>query len=124
MGRTPPYRLSVLVVDDLADTAQSTAELLALYGYAVRVAAGSEEALRAAAAASPDVVLLDIGLAGMDGWELTRRLRDRAVGKQPIVVAVSGYGQEADRRRSAEAGVDLHLVKPVEPGVLVGVLER
>jgi CheY-like chemotaxis protein len=119
-----PRPLSVLVVEDHADTAQSTADLLVLYGHRVRVARCGEDAVRAAAAEAPDVVLLDLGLPGMDGWQVARRLRARPRGKQPVVVAVSGYDGAEDRVRSADAGVDLHLAKPVEPAVLVGMLRR
>src|SRR4051812_818236 len=119
-----PLPLSVLVVEDLDDTAKSLAELLTLAGHAVRVALSGPEALRAAADATPDVVLLDIGLPGMDGWEVAQRLRGRASGKQPLVVAVTGYGTADDRWRSADAGIDLHLVKPVDPVALTRLLAR
>jgi CheY-like chemotaxis protein len=116
--------LSVLVVEDLPDAAESTALLLVLHGYRVRVAESGPSALVAAEAEMPDVVLLDIGLPGMDGWEVARRMRERTAAKQPVVVAVTGYGAVGDRWRSADAGVDLHLVKPVAPGVLVGMMQR
>jgi DNA-binding response OmpR family regulator len=122
MRDTPP--LSVLVVDDQDDTAQSTAQLLTLYGHDVRVAPHGTDALREVDARTPDVVLLDIGLPGMSGWEVAARVRARARGKQPVVVAVTGYGSEADRWRSADAGVDLHLVKPADPVALIGLLDR
>lgn len=116
----PRHRLSVLVVDDSPDAAGSTAELLALCGHDARVAGSGAAALAAAATDPPDVVLLDLGLPDMDGWEVAARLRGRP-GKPPVMVAVTGFGAEGDRRRSADAGVDLHLVKPA---VLVGVLRR
>src|SRR6185312_16444520 len=100
---------------------QSTAELLTLCGHVVRVTGCGEDALRDAAARPPDVVLLDIGLPGMNGWEVARRLRDQATGKQPLVVAVTACATEEDQWRSAGAGFDLHLVKPVEPAMLVGL---
>jgi two-component system, OmpR family, response regulator len=118
----PP--LSVLVVEDLDDTAQSTVELLALCGYRVRIARCGADALAAATEDTPDVVLLDIGLPDMDGWEVAGRMRDRAVGKQPVVGAVTGYGTESDRWRSADAGIDLHLVKPADPAALMTLLSR
>src|SRR5262249_8440416 len=105
---TAPRALFVLVVEDLEDGAQSTAELLRLCGHLVRVTYRGADALRAAAEEVPDVVLLDIGLPGMDGWEVARRLRDQADGRQPFIVAVTGYGTTADRWRSADAGIDLH----------------
>lgn len=119
-----PPPLTVLVVEDNDDTAQSTAELLALCGYDVRVARCGPDALAAAAAGTPDVVLLDIGLPGMSGWEVAERLRRQARGEQPVVIALTGYGTAADRHRSADAGVDLHLVKPVDPCALTDLLAR
>jgi CheY-like chemotaxis protein len=118
----PP--LSVLVVEDSEDTARSTADLLALGGHSVRVAACGADALRATAEETPDVVLLDIGLPGMTGWEVAERIRDRARGKQPVVIAVTVYGTERDRWQSADAGIDLHLVKPADPAALMTLLER
>lgn len=120
----PRCPLTVLVVDDLRDAADSMGDLLTLCGYTARVTYRGEDALRLAAAAPPDVVLLDLAMPGMDGWDLARRLRDEAGGKRPLLVAVSGYGDAAARRRSADAGIDLHLVKPVDGAVLVGVLKR
>ena len=72
----------------------------------------------------PDVVLLEIRLPKMDGWEVARRLREQATVKPPFCIAVTGYGMEADRRRSEEAGIDLHLLKPVEPSYLRRLLAR
>jgi CheY-like chemotaxis protein len=115
-------RLSVLVVDDCPDAADSTAELLRLEGHAVRVVYSGEGALALARADPPDVVLLDIRMPGVDGWEVARRLRQTAAGRGPVVIAVSGLGSEADRERSAGAGIEAHLVKPVEPGYLVRFL--
>jgi two-component system OmpR family response regulator len=120
--RSPP--LFVLVVEDLDDAAASTAELLILCGHRVRVAACGADALRAAAEEVPDVVLLDIGLPGLDGWEVALRLRAQPCGKRPVVVAVTGYGTDGDRGRSADSGIDVHLVKPVDPVALTGLLAR
>ncbi|HEX4611125.1 MAG TPA: response regulator [Urbifossiella sp.] len=121
---TPDRPLSVLVVDDLPDAAESVAEVLSLYGFSTRVACGGSPALELAAADPPDVVLLDLLMPGMDGWELARRLKAQARVKRPLLVAVSGCGGDADRRRSAESGIDLHLVKPADPAALVGLLRR
>jgi CheY-like chemotaxis protein len=120
------HPLAVLVVDDSVDTAESEADLLAFQGHAVCVATNGEEALRCVEAQPPDVVLLDIRLPGMDGYAIAKAIRERceAVGKRPLIVAVTGCGSEADRQHSAEAGFDLHLVKPVDPALLIGVLER
>jgi DNA-binding response OmpR family regulator len=119
-----PQAPSVLVVEDYRDAADSLAILLRLSGFPVTVARDGESALDTARAATPDVVLLDIGLPRMTGWEVATRLRDQCHGKQPYVIAVTGRGTDRDRFRSADAGIDLHLVKPVEPAVLVGVLEQ
>src|SRR5262245_9614394 len=98
---TDQHHLSVLVVDDSPETADSTAELLTLHGHAVRVAYSGEDALSVAVAESPDVVLLDIRMPGLSGWEVARRVRGRLVGKPPVLVAVTAAGTEADRLRSA-----------------------
>jgi PAS domain S-box-containing protein len=103
----------VLVVDDNVDAAESLAELLSTLGHEVRTAHDGLAALDAAGAFVPELVLLDIGLPGMDGYEVARRLRKLPRPPGPVV-ALSGYGQESDRRRSADAGFDAHLVKPVE----------
>ncbi len=118
------YPLSVLVVDDDRDTAESEAHLLSIMELSVRVALGGEEALEQALADPPDVVLLDMKMPGMDGYELARRLRELRTPKRPILVAVTGCSSEEDREKSAAAGIDLHLVKPVDPGILVGMLSR
>jgi two-component system CheB/CheR fusion protein len=77
-----------------------------------------------AAAADPDVVLLDIGLPGLSGYEVAEGLQGRKATKRLLLVAVTGYTTEADRERSAAAGIDLHLLKPVEPALLLGLLRR
>jgi DNA-binding response OmpR family regulator len=118
------WSLSVLVVDGHEDAAASLAEVLRLYGHDVRVAGTARAALRAAAEAPPDVVVLEPRLPDLDGWELALRLRERASVPPPLVVAVSGTGGPEARRRSAEAGIHLHLVKPADPEVLRGVLAR
>jgi CheY-like chemotaxis protein len=116
--------LSVLIVDDVPDQADSLAAVLNIHGYGTRSAHNGEDALEAVAASPPDVVFMDIGMPGMDGCELARRVRAASVWKRPLMVAVSGQSDEADRTRTAEAGIDLHLAKPANPAVLVGVLER
>jgi PAS domain S-box-containing protein len=106
--------LRVLVVDDNKDTADSAAMLLRGAGHDVRVTYSGPAALEAAQAHKPDAVLLDLGLPEIDGYEVARRLRRNPHLKKVLLVALSGYGQEADRQRSHEAGFDVHLVKPVE----------
>ncbi|MCU0621674.1 MAG: ATP-binding protein [Gemmatimonadales bacterium] len=117
----PPTGLRVLVVDDNVDAADSLATLLGLRGHAVSVAHDGHEALARALADRPDVVLLDIGLPGMNGYEVATVLRQQP-GGGPVLVAVTGYGQGADARRAAEAGFDRHLVKPVDAAELDRVL--
>jgi PAS domain S-box-containing protein len=104
----------VLVVDDNRDSAESIALLAEIWGHEVRTALDGPSALDIAAAYRPEVILLDIGLPGMDGYEVARQLRQRQ-GGDPVLVAMTGYGMEEDRRRSREAGFDHHLVKPVDP---------
>src|SRR5262249_29428521 len=119
---SPGRPLRVLVAEDDDDTARSTALLLRLWGYEARTAADGPAALRAAAGAWADVILLDLGLPGVDGYEVARRLRRRP-GGLPLLVAVSGYGEAADRRRSREAGIHVHLTKPANLGWLHDLLE-
>lgn len=104
----------VLVVDDDPDTAASWCELLRVWGFQVDVALDGHDALRLARERPPDAVLLDLGLPGLDGYEVARRLRDRH-GREPLVVALSGRAQPLDRVASADAGCDLHLAKPADP---------
>jgi PAS domain S-box-containing protein len=112
----------VLVVDDNADAADTLAMLLSVRGYDVRVARDGPAALGAARDFHPELVLLDIGLPGMDGYAVARALRADQAYNPLRLVALTGYGREEDRRRSAEAGFDHHLVKPVAPEVLLGIL--
>ena len=115
-------RRRVLVVDDNVDAAESLALLLQLGGSEAHVAHDGATALRMAAELRPEVVFLDLGMPGMDGYEVARRLRGDASLRSVLLVALTGWGQEDDRRRSAAAGFDLHVVKPVEPGALASVL--
>jgi CheY-like chemotaxis protein len=113
--------LRVLIVEDSRDAADSLAVLLKLDGHAVQAVPDGPAALRMAEAGPPDVVLLDIGLPGMDGWEVARRLREQPAVPRPLLVAVTGYGQAEDRLRSEALGV-LHFVKPVDPAMLRDLL--
>jgi PAS domain S-box-containing protein len=112
----------VLVVDDNVDSADSLAMLLQVNGHEVRVAYDGPAALREAAAFVPEVVLLDIGLPGMNGYEVARKLREMPEAKGTLLVAQTGWGQAEDRRRSKEAGFDHHLVKPVDVPKLLELL--
>jgi signal transduction histidine kinase/ActR/RegA family two-component response regulator len=109
----------VLVVDDNRDAADTLAEALRESGCEVMVAYDGPDGLARADERAPDVALLDVGLPMMDGYELARRLRARFAGRALRIVAMTGYGQDADRARSREAGFDLHLVKPVDLGTVL-----
>lgn len=113
----------ILVVDDNEDAAEMLALVLRKRGFTVVLAFDGEEALAMAQAHHPDVVLLDIGLPGIDGYEVARRLRASPMRARPVLVAVTGYGQPADRARSRDAGFDHHLVKPVAMEKLLPLLE-
>ncbi|HEY8508891.1 MAG TPA: ATP-binding protein [Steroidobacteraceae bacterium] len=110
--------LRILVVDDNIDAADSIAMLLSMEGHSTTTVNSAAAALEAVESFRPDVVLLDIGLPEMDGYEVARRLRSQNKVERMRLVAVTGYGQPADRERAAAAGFDKHLVKPVEPAVL------
>ena len=114
--------LRVLVVDDLPDARASLRLLLGLWGHEIREAADGPSALREAADFRPDVVLLDIGLPGLNGFEVARRLRQQPALRKAVLVAMTGYGRESDRQRSQEAGFDHHLVKPGDFGKVLQIL--
>ena len=111
-------RRRILVVDDNKDSADSLAMLLTLQGSEVRTAYDGLEAVEAAAAFQPDVILSDIGMPGLDGYQAAQRIREQHHGKRVVLIAMTGWGQEEDKRRSMEAGFDFHLVKPVDLAVL------
>jgi PAS domain S-box-containing protein len=117
-----PGRRRVLVVDDNRDAANSLALLLDHMGHETRVAHDGAEALEMAATYRPDIVLLDIGMPRMNGFDAARALRREPWGRDMTLIALTGWGQEHDRRSSQEAGFDHHLVKPVEPGSLLRLL--
>jgi CheY-like chemotaxis protein len=112
----------VLVVDDNTDAADSLALLLRLSGYEVHIVHDGPACLEAVQAYRPHAILLDIGLPGMDGYAVARRLREQPGSRDVLLVAVSGYGQEDDLARSRQAGFDYHLVKPVEFSALERLL--
>jgi len=121
-----PRRLRILVAEDNADTREILRTMLEGDGHEVYVAGDGPSGLETARAVRPDVALIDIGLPGLDGYEVGRQIRQEEHGKFIRLVAVTGYGQAGDRARSRDAGFDVHLVKPVAPeqlrGALVGVL--
>ncbi len=116
--------LHVLVVEDHAGTATMLAELLRLEGHKVDVARDGLRALDLAQAVPPDVALVDISLPGMDGHEVARRLHAQTGDKRPLLIAITGNAREEARTRSAEVGVDLHLIKPIQPDELRRLLRR
>ena len=117
-----PLRRRVLVVDDNRDAADSLALLLQLLGAEVRVAYDGPEALRLAASYQPSAVFLDIGMRGMDGYEVARRIREDPELRGMTLVALTGWGQHDDRRRSRMAGFDHHLIKPADVSALESLL--
>jgi CheY-like chemotaxis protein len=108
----------VLVTDDNVDAATSLAMMLELMGNEVRIAHDGLEAIAAAEEIHPDVILLDIGMPRLNGYDACRRIREHPWGEGIYIVALTGWGQEEDKRRSREAGFDHHLVKPVDPVTL------
>ncbi len=120
----PPGRRRILVADDNADALQTLATVLELSGHEVFSAANGSLALECAERHLPEVALLDIGMPLLDGYEVARRIRAQAWGKRITLVALTGWGQESDRRRSQEAGFDSHLVKPLDLGKLTQLLAR
>jgi PAS domain S-box-containing protein len=122
-GAEHEAHVRVLVVDDNVDAAESIAMLLTLEGHEVRTVYAAHDALEAVRSFRPQVVLLDIGLPDMDGYEVARQLRSQQVIEGMRLVAVTGYGQQSDRMRAREAGFDQHLVKPVDSEALHAVLD-
>ncbi|MGH8323057.1 MAG: hybrid sensor histidine kinase/response regulator, partial [Steroidobacteraceae bacterium] len=118
-----PRRRRLMVVDDNRDAAESMSMLFELWGHEVICAYDGRAALEAAVKYRPDAVFLDIGLPGMDGYEIAERLRELPQSARTVLVAITGYGQDEDRRRSREAGIDHHLVKPVAPEALHKLLD-
>jgi CheY-like chemotaxis protein len=112
-SRSAPRR-HVLVVDDNRDSAESLALLLELSGHELRLAYDGAQAIAMAERRRPDAIVLDIGLPGINGYEACRRIREARPDYDPLVIALTGWGQNDDRRRSAEAGFDAHLVKPLD----------
>jgi signal transduction histidine kinase/ActR/RegA family two-component response regulator len=121
-----PARVSrrVLIVEDKHDAAEALAMYLSLLGHQVRVAHDGVEALEASAAFLPDIILLDIGLPRMDGFEVAQAIRGQPWGADVLLVAVSGWGQADDKRRAVQAGFDQHLTKPIDPQAVAEILSQ
>ena len=120
----PSSGLRILVVEDNPDTAESTATILRILGHAVEVASDGLTALEVAEAGKPDVVLLDLGLPGMNGYEVAKWLSSTRKGMKPLIVAVSGYGPDSGKPRRGDTGINLHMVKPATTNDLHAVLTR
>jgi CheY-like chemotaxis protein len=119
----PGVGCRVLVVEDSRDVGEVLQEMLTMDGYIVEVASDGLSALSAAEALRPDVALVDLGLPGIDGFEVARRMRQR-FGSSVLLVALTGYNAPEDREQSARAGFDAHLVKPVDPAGLEKLLTQ
>jgi CheY-like chemotaxis protein len=117
-----PIRRNILIADDNQDALESLALMLRMEGHEVHCASDGEEALHLAGQRKPEIVVLDVGMPKMDGCEVARRIRAESWGRGAVLVALTGWGQEVDRRRSREAGFDMHLVKPVDPATLCDML--
>jgi CheY-like chemotaxis protein len=113
----------ILLIDDNVDAVESLAQLLMLLGHDARTASDGPQGLRVAEEFHPEVVFCDLGLPGMGGLEVGRALRALPFGRDLVLAALTGYGQPADRDRTASAGFDAHLVKPVDPAVIESFLD-
>jgi CheY-like chemotaxis protein len=123
LPRAQGRRRRVLLIEDNADIVELIHMQLELWGHEVASAADGPSGLAAALSFHPDVALLDVGLPGMDGYELARRIRRHPEGASIRLIAMTGYGRPEDRDRALQAGFDAHLVKPVEPAQLQELLE-
>jgi len=123
-GASNVYGRRVLVVDDNVDAAESTAAFLRLEGHEVKVTNDGNQALASLKVFDPHVVVLDIGLPGLDGYEVARRLRANGGTSHALLIALTGYGQKEDKQRSTEAGFDYHFVKPADPRQIQTAIER
>ena len=122
--KTTPQRFRILVVDDNHDSALSLAMMLSIMGHETRTAHDGESAVATAESFLPDVILLDIGLPKLNGYEVAQRIRESDWGQSMFLIAVTGWGQEEDRQRSSEVGLNVHMVKPVEPAALERLLSE
>jgi CheY-like chemotaxis protein len=118
-----PTARRVIVADDNADAATSLTMLLELLGYEVQAVHDGLQAVEATRVFAPDLIFMDIGMPRLDGFEATRRIRALDLMRQPVVVALTGWGQEDDRERSRAAGIDHHLVKPIELDAIRALIE-
>jgi CheY-like chemotaxis protein len=118
------YGRRVLVVDDNVDAAESTAAYLRLEGHEVKTVSDGNEALSSVRVFAPHVIVLDIGLPGLDGYAVARQLRERGDTSHALLIAMTGYGQKDDKQRATEAGFDYHFVKPTDPRQIQAAIEQ
>lgn len=123
-GQPKDEALKILVVDDNVDSACSRGKLLVIWGYVTRVAHNGLDAIGAALEFQPDVAMLDIGLPGMNGYEVARRMKTEAALEGTMLIAVTGYGMEEDRRHAAQAGFHKHITKPIDLKALRQFLQQ
>ena len=112
----------ILVVDDSPTDSHKMMHLLAKHGHQVLTAATGSDGIEVASEEQPDVILMDLGMPRMNGYDAARHIREQEWGKNIVLIALTGWGQEEDRQRTKEAGFDHHLVKPAEPAVLRNLL--
>lgn len=124
MARPESPRLRILIVDENVDAARILGVLCEEMGHECRFAYDGVAALEAARRLQPDVILLDLGLPRMDGFEVARQLRADPAFRDLLIIAVTGFASEEDRKRSREVGIDHHLVKPAEPAFIESLLRR
>ena len=118
------YGRRVLVVDDNIDAAESTAAFLRLEGHEVKTVCDGNEALASVRVFAPHVIVLDIGLPGIDGYAVARQLRERGDTSHALLIAVTGYGQKEDKQRAVDSGFDYHFVKPTDPREIQRAIEH
>jgi CheY-like chemotaxis protein len=122
-ARHPAARRRILVVDDNVDAAETLAMVLTMMGNETVTAHDGLTALKLAATYGPDVIFLDIGMPELNGYEVSGRIRQQEWGKNIVLIALTGWGQEEDKRRSLEAGFNIHLTKPILPAEIAKLLE-
>jgi CheY-like chemotaxis protein len=122
--QTPSTKRRVLVVDENRDAADSLALILGQMGHEVRVSYDSREAIEVARSLGPDIVFLDLVMPGIDGYEVARQMRSDPQLQHALIVAVTGFGGEEDRERSRKAGIDHHVVKPIDLEFIESLLGR
>jgi CheY-like chemotaxis protein len=121
---TPTPQRKVLLADDNRDASDLLAELVRRCGHIVHTAHDGKKATELALKHRPDVLVLDIGMPGLNGYEVAQRVRAQPWGAKPFIIAATGWGQEQDRRKASEAGFDLHLTKPFDPQILTDLLAQ